>query len=68
MKYYIETLEKEVEITLNEYENYIIERATNSGYSKKDAERVIRENIECAKVFGENVFHLDGGVELLIRE
>ncbi len=66
-KYYIQVLGKDVPISSQEYEDYIIEEAVDSDKTKTTAKRVIRENRQEARETSKNVFRLSCGAEVIIE-
>lgn len=65
-KYFIQVLGKTMPISSNEYEDYIVEEAIDSGETKTTAKRVIRENRQEARETGKNEFTLSSGAQVII--
>lgn len=66
--YFIQMLGKTMPISSNEYEEYMINEAVDSGETKTTAKRVIRENRQEARETGKNVFRLSCGAEVIITK
>ena len=66
--YFIQMLGKTMPISSNEYEEYMINEAVDSGETKTTAKRVIRENRQEAREIGKNVFRLSCGAEVIITK
>lgn len=67
-KYYIQMLGKPMPISSKEYEDYMIEEATDSGETKTTAMRVIRENRQEARETGKSTFTLSFGAQVIIEQ
>ena len=67
MKCYIEVLGKLIEITEQEYDDYVIEDVVDLGGTKKEAREVISSHKKLAQIRGTDEMWLQPGYSVIIK-